>query len=178
METIEPSDVDEAAGPRLRAIADELVRIAPSRTDPHAYFQTKSDLVHELRRLALGLDQVVLRSLKVGGTAHFSVRLRNNGAVAVSPKPDMLASITNGDAAKTDNPDVQKRRRCHSARYPFALPALPPSAGAADAGPSAAAAQCRSVRMGEPAVTPGHWLVAVVGGLVLLYLLAFLMPRG
>jgi hypothetical protein len=43
----------------LRAAVDALVRIAPSRTDPHAYFQTKSDLVHELRRLALGLDQVV-----------------------------------------------------------------------------------------------------------------------
>jgi hypothetical protein len=44
MDTIKPSDFDEAAGPRLRAIADELRRLAPSRTDPHAYFQQKSDL--------------------------------------------------------------------------------------------------------------------------------------
>lgn len=36
METIEPADIDEAAGPRLRAIADEL------------------------RRLALGLNQVIV----------------------------------------------------------------------------------------------------------------------
>src|SRR5271169_1314572 len=62
MDTLEPSDVATAAGPRLRAIADELVWLAPSRTDPHAYFQTKSDLVHELRRLALGLDHVVPRT--------------------------------------------------------------------------------------------------------------------
>jgi hypothetical protein len=54
MDTIEPADADigVAVGPRLRAIADQLRRLAPSRTDPHAYFQTKSDLVDELRRLA------------------------------------------------------------------------------------------------------------------------------
>jgi hypothetical protein len=52
---------DQAAGPRLRAIADELVRLAPSRTDPHRYHEVKSGLVHELRCLALGLDQVMPR---------------------------------------------------------------------------------------------------------------------
>jgi hypothetical protein len=52
MDTLGPSDVDEAAGPRLQAIADQLGRLAPSRTDPHAYFRTKSELVDELRRLA------------------------------------------------------------------------------------------------------------------------------
>jgi hypothetical protein len=40
----------------LRRIADELVRLQPSRVDPHAY------MVHELRRLARGLDQVVPRA--------------------------------------------------------------------------------------------------------------------
>lgn len=52
MDTLDPADtprancrevIDQAAGPRLRAIADQLRRLAPSRTDPHAYFQTKSD---------------------------------------------------------------------------------------------------------------------------------------
>jgi hypothetical protein len=33
------------AGPRLLALADQLRRLEPSRRDPHAYFQTKSDLV-------------------------------------------------------------------------------------------------------------------------------------
>ena len=73
MDTIEPADElegcspnsDEAAGPVLRRIADELVRLAPSRTDPHAFHETKSDLVHELRRLALGLDQSLPRSIKL-----------------------------------------------------------------------------------------------------------------
>jgi hypothetical protein len=46
----------------LRRIADELVRLQPSRVDPHAYFEQKSSMVHELRRLARGLDQVVPRA--------------------------------------------------------------------------------------------------------------------
>jgi len=36
METIVPADLDQAAGVRLRAIADQLRRLAPSRTYPHA----------------------------------------------------------------------------------------------------------------------------------------------
>jgi hypothetical protein len=51
MDNLIPYD-DEAAGPRLRAIAEQLVRLAPSRTDPHAYFEQKSSMVDELRTLA------------------------------------------------------------------------------------------------------------------------------
>jgi hypothetical protein len=54
MDTFEPADIDEAAGPRLRAIAEQLHRLAPSRTDPHRYFEQKASMVNELRRLALG----------------------------------------------------------------------------------------------------------------------------
>jgi hypothetical protein len=58
---MKPELPPEAAGPRLRAIAEQLHRLAPSRTNPHAYFEQKSSMVDELRRLALGLDQVVPR---------------------------------------------------------------------------------------------------------------------
>ena len=59
--SMKPELSPEAAGPRLRAIAEQLHRLAPSRTNPHAYFEQKSSMVDELRRLALGLDQVVPR---------------------------------------------------------------------------------------------------------------------
>jgi hypothetical protein len=91
MDTIEPADElegcspnsDEAAGPVLRRIADELVRLAPSRTDPHAFHETKSDLVHELRRLALGLDQSLPRSIKLPRVGNVAPR---NFATPVAPR--------------------------------------------------------------------------------------------
>ncbi|WP_155257448.1 hypothetical protein [Rhizobium leguminosarum] len=36
----------------LHDIADRLERLAPSYRDPHRYFEEKSELVAELRRLA------------------------------------------------------------------------------------------------------------------------------
>lgn len=36
----------------LHALADRLERLAPSHRDPHRYFEEKSELVAELRRLA------------------------------------------------------------------------------------------------------------------------------
>lgn len=66
MDTLDPSDIDHAVGPVLRRIADELVRLGPDRRDPELFHQTKSDLVHELRRLALGLDQAVPRAPRGG----------------------------------------------------------------------------------------------------------------
>lgn len=36
----------------LHDIADRLQRLAPSHRDPHRYFEEKSELVAELRRLA------------------------------------------------------------------------------------------------------------------------------
>jgi hypothetical protein len=44
------------AGPRLRALAGELVRLQPSRTDPESYFVTKDRIVTELRRLSRQVD--------------------------------------------------------------------------------------------------------------------------
>ncbi|MGO7758785.1 hypothetical protein [Rhizobium ruizarguesonis] len=38
----------------LHDIADRLERLAPSHRDPHRYFEEKSELVAEIRRLALG----------------------------------------------------------------------------------------------------------------------------
>ncbi|MGO8202825.1 hypothetical protein ACC735_26470 [Rhizobium ruizarguesonis] len=38
----------------LHDIADRLERLAPSHRDPHRYFEEKSELVAELRRLASG----------------------------------------------------------------------------------------------------------------------------
>ncbi|MGO7541850.1 hypothetical protein ACC680_25060 [Rhizobium ruizarguesonis] len=38
----------------LHAIADRLERLAPSHRDPHRYFEEKSELVAELRQLAVG----------------------------------------------------------------------------------------------------------------------------
>jgi hypothetical protein len=74
MDTLEPADVDQASGSRLRAIADQLVRLGPSRTNPHAFHETKSDLVHELRSISLGLDQVRVLS----GPAHRAMPLPIN----------------------------------------------------------------------------------------------------
>jgi transposase len=45
------------AGPRLRALAGELVRLQPSRTGPESYFVTKDRIVTELRRLSRQVDQ-------------------------------------------------------------------------------------------------------------------------
>jgi hypothetical protein len=90
---------DDAAGPRLRAIAEQLHRLAPSRTNPHAYFEQKSSMVAELRRLALGLDQVVPRRPKAIGTDRFSVRLRQNCGTAEMPKPGLLLTVSKMDAA-------------------------------------------------------------------------------
>ena len=52
MDTLEPAERsayrsddttgNQAAGSRLRAIADQLVRLGPSRTNPHAFHETKS----------------------------------------------------------------------------------------------------------------------------------------
>ena len=36
----------------LHVIADRLARLAPSHRDPHRYFEEKSELVDQLRRLA------------------------------------------------------------------------------------------------------------------------------
>ncbi|MDG4670890.1 hypothetical protein P9A16_07130 [Shinella sp. 838] len=36
----------------LHALADRLERLAPSHRDPHRYFEEKSEIVAELRRLA------------------------------------------------------------------------------------------------------------------------------
>jgi hypothetical protein len=90
--------------PRYRKLpkADLLRRLAPSRTDPHAYFQQKSDLVHELRCLALGLDQVVPRAPR-----------------PKTPRPIrgvLPARITNGGVAKTDNCRHCLRRRAQQTR--------------------------------------------------------------
>ena len=90
---------DEAAGPRLRAIAEQLHRLAPSRTDPHRYFEQKSSMVDELRRLALGLDQVVPRRPKAIGTDRFSVRLMQNGDTAETHKPGLSTTVSKMDAA-------------------------------------------------------------------------------
>jgi hypothetical protein len=49
-------DEELPAGPRLRALAGELVRLQPSRTDPESYFIRKSTIVDELRRLARQVD--------------------------------------------------------------------------------------------------------------------------
>ncbi|MGO7439725.1 hypothetical protein ACC684_10975 [Rhizobium ruizarguesonis] len=38
----------------LHDIADRLERLAPSHRDPHRYFEEKSEMVAELRRLAAG----------------------------------------------------------------------------------------------------------------------------
>jgi hypothetical protein len=38
----------------LHDIADRLERLAPSHRDPHRYFEEKSELVAELRRLVVG----------------------------------------------------------------------------------------------------------------------------
>jgi hypothetical protein len=56
---------DLPAGPRLRALAGELVRLQPSRTDPESYFVTKDRIVTELRRL----------SRQVDGISHFRLSL-------------------------------------------------------------------------------------------------------
>lgn len=37
---------------KLHDIADRLARLAPSHRDPHRYFEEKSELVAELRRMA------------------------------------------------------------------------------------------------------------------------------
>jgi hypothetical protein len=37
---------------RLRDLARDLARLAPSRTNPHRYFEQKSELVADLRDLA------------------------------------------------------------------------------------------------------------------------------
>lgn len=72
---------DDLSAARLRAIADELRRLSPSRTDPHAYFEQKSELEHELRTLALGLDQV-------GPRAPRSIPLRTpNSTIVELPNP-------------------------------------------------------------------------------------------
>jgi molybdenum cofactor biosynthesis enzyme MoaA len=49
-------DEDLPAGPRLLALAGELVRLQPSRTDPEAYFVSKDRIVTELRRLSRQVD--------------------------------------------------------------------------------------------------------------------------
>ncbi|WP_413709839.1 hypothetical protein [Rhizobium sp. Rhizsp82] len=36
----------------LHAIADRIARLEPSHRDPHRYFEEKSELVDQLRRLA------------------------------------------------------------------------------------------------------------------------------
>jgi hypothetical protein len=41
---------------RLRALAGELVRLQPSRTDPEAYHVRKSEIVEGLRRAAREVD--------------------------------------------------------------------------------------------------------------------------
>jgi hypothetical protein len=49
-------DEELPAGPRLLALAGELVRLQPSRTDPEAYFVSKDRIVTELRRLSRQVD--------------------------------------------------------------------------------------------------------------------------
>jgi hypothetical protein len=49
-------DEELPAGARLRALAGELVRLQPSRTDPEAYFVSKDRIVTELRRLSRQVD--------------------------------------------------------------------------------------------------------------------------
>jgi hypothetical protein len=53
------SIADEIEAPlpsRLRALAGELVRLQPSRTDPEAYYVAKSEIVEGLRRAAREVD--------------------------------------------------------------------------------------------------------------------------
>lgn len=46
----------------LHALADRLERLAPSHRDPHRYFEEKSEIVAELRRLASGGKSFPTRS--------------------------------------------------------------------------------------------------------------------
>lgn len=98
MDTIERTDLEEATGPRLRAIADQLRRLAPSRTDPHAYFQTKSDLVDELRRLALGLDQVVPKASTLPTSAKSVPKMPAPASLMLGAAP--TSSTSNTDLIK------------------------------------------------------------------------------
>jgi hypothetical protein len=113
MDNLIPYD-DEAAGPRLLAIAEQLHRLAPSRTDPHAYFEQKSSMVDALRRLAGGLDQVVPRRPKATGTDRFSVRLSKNCSSAEIAKPARL--IENSTGVETDKCRHCLRRRAQQSR--------------------------------------------------------------
>lgn len=42
----------------LHALADRLARLAPSHRDPFRFHEEKSELVHELRRLARGMPKI------------------------------------------------------------------------------------------------------------------------
>ncbi|AHE57417.1 hypothetical protein [Sphingomonas sanxanigenens] len=54
------SDDDQAgrAPPhRIREIADRLRRLRPDWSNPERYFENRSDLEHDLRRLAKEIDE-------------------------------------------------------------------------------------------------------------------------
>jgi hypothetical protein len=49
MDTIEPADIDQAAGPRLEALADQLRRLGPNRLRPEEFHLQKDAIAVERR---------------------------------------------------------------------------------------------------------------------------------
>jgi hypothetical protein len=87
------------AGPRLLALAGELVRLQPSRTDPEAYLVSKDRIVTELRRVARQVDY----RPRAAFTAY--------AVIATSPRARSLSN----EAAKINTPSMAPFRRDVSA---------------------------------------------------------------
>lgn len=72
----------------LHALADRLARLAPSHRDPFRFHEEKSELVHELRRLAGSKIGLSTANDNIRGFApgNYACRCRNCGEQFIGAK--------------------------------------------------------------------------------------------
>jgi hypothetical protein len=106
-----------AAADALRDLARRLDRLSPDRRDPHAYFEAKSDLVGELRRLAADLTPsrrpLVRPTVGEGPTATSIPRPRSTASAGTPPARNGGSPAPSGPLqASPERPRVETASGC------------------------------------------------------------------